>query len=41
VQENNRGIGRHAADLLVGLMLRNERGIPASRQTVLVEPMLA
>lgn len=38
VQENNRGIGAHAADLLVSLALRNERGIPAGRQTVLVEP---
>ncbi|MEO6246322.1 MAG: LacI family DNA-binding transcriptional regulator [Opitutaceae bacterium] len=40
VHENNRGIGHHAADLLVSLMLRNERGIPAVRQTVLVEPSL-
>jgi DNA-binding LacI/PurR family transcriptional regulator len=40
VHENNRGIGRHAADLLVSLVLRNERGIPAMRQTVLVEPSL-
>ena len=40
VQENNRGIGRHAADLLVSLVLRNERGVPAGRQTVLVEPSL-
>lgn len=40
VHENNRGIGRHAADLLIGLLLRNERGVPASRQTVLVEPEL-
>ncbi|MBP7142373.1 MAG: LacI family DNA-binding transcriptional regulator [Opitutaceae bacterium] len=38
VHENNRGIGRHAADLLISLVLRNERGIPAMRQTVLVEP---
>jgi DNA-binding LacI/PurR family transcriptional regulator len=41
VQENNRGIGRRAADLLVSLVLRNERGLPASRQTVLVEPLLS
>lgn len=40
VHENNRGIGRHAADLLVSLVLRNERGIPGMRQTVLVEPSL-
>ncbi len=40
VLENNREIGRHAADLLVSLVLRNERGIPATRQTVLVEPSL-
>ena len=40
VHENNRGIGRHAADLLVSLVLRNERGIPPMRQTVLVEPSL-
>lgn len=40
VHENNRGIGRSAADLLVSLVLRNERGLPASRQTVLVEPSL-
>lgn len=40
VQENNRGIGRHAADLLVSLVLRNERGLPAGRQTVMVEPSL-
>lgn len=38
VQENNRGIGRHAADLLISLVLRNERGVPDMRQTVLVEP---
>jgi len=38
VRENNQGVGRHAADLLVSLMLRNERGIPAMRQTVMVEP---
>lgn len=40
VHENNRGIGRHAADLLMSLVLRNERGIPEMRQTVLVEPSL-
>lgn len=40
VHENNRGIGQHAADLLVSLALRNERGIPDVRQTVLVEPVL-
>lgn len=40
VHENNRGIGRHAADLLVSLVLRNERGLPAGRQTVLVEPLM-
>ncbi len=40
VRENNRGIGGSAADLLVSLVLRNERGIPTGRQTVLVEPML-
>lgn len=40
VHENNRGIGRHAADLMVSLVLRNERGLPAGRQTVLVEPLL-
>lgn len=40
VHENNRGIGRYAADFLVSLVLRNERGIPAMRQTVLVEPSL-
>lgn len=38
VHENNREIGRHASDLLISLVLRNERGIPAVRQTVLVEP---
>jgi DNA-binding LacI/PurR family transcriptional regulator len=41
VHENNRGIGRSAADLLVSLVLRNERGIPAMRQTILVEPSLS
>ena len=40
VHENNRGIGRHAADLMVSLVLRNERGLPTGRQTVLVEPIL-
>ena len=40
VHENNRGIGGHAADLLISLVLRNERGIPTMRQTVLVEPSL-
>lgn len=40
VHENNRGIGRHAADLLVSLIIRNERGLPAARQTVMVEPVL-
>lgn len=40
VHENNRGIGRCAADLLISLVQRNERGIPAARQTVLVEPQL-
>ena len=40
VHENNRGIGRHAADLMVSLVLRNERGLPTVRQTVLVEPSL-
>lgn len=40
VHENNRGIGRSAADLLIGLVQRNERGLPAARQTVLVEPQL-
>lgn len=38
VHENNRGIGRSASDLLIALVQRNERGLPASRQTVLVEP---
>lgn len=41
VRENNQGIGRHAADLMVSLVIRNERGIPGMRQTVLVEPSLA
>jgi hypothetical protein len=40
IHENNRGIGRSAADLLIGLVLRNERGLPAGRQTVMVEPSL-
>jgi LacI family transcriptional regulator len=40
VHENNRGIGRSAAELLVSLVLRNERGLPVGRQTVLVEPSL-
>lgn len=40
VHENNRGIGERAADLLVSLVLRNERGVPERRQTVLVEPSL-
>ncbi len=40
VHENNRGIGRSAADLLISLVQRNERGLPAARQTVLVEPSL-
>ena len=40
VHENNRGIGGRAADLLVSLVMCNERGIPARRQTVLVEPSL-
>lgn len=40
VHENNREIGRSAAELLVSLVLRNERGLPAGRQTVLVEPSL-
>lgn len=38
VFENNRGIGARAAELLVALIMRNERGVPKSRQTVLVEP---
>jgi hypothetical protein len=38
VHENNLGIGRHAADLVIALLQRNERGLPASRQTILVEP---
>jgi len=38
VHENNRGIGRSAAELLAALVQRNERGLPVSRQTVLVEP---
>jgi LacI family transcriptional regulator len=38
VHENNRGIGRSAAELLAALVQRNECGLPASRQTVLVEP---
>jgi LacI family transcriptional regulator len=40
VHENNQGIGRHAADLLMALLQRNERGSALSRQTVLVEPGL-
>jgi DNA-binding LacI/PurR family transcriptional regulator len=40
VHENNRGIGRGAADLLISLVQRNERGLPAARHTVLVEPVL-
>jgi LacI family transcriptional regulator len=40
IHENNRGIGASAADLLVSLVLRNERGIPLMRQTTLVEPSL-
>lgn len=38
--EHNRSIGAHAAQLLVSLALRNERGIPGVRQTVWVEPSL-
>lgn len=40
IHENNRGIGGRAADLLVGLVLRNETGLPTSRQTILVEPTM-
>jgi DNA-binding LacI/PurR family transcriptional regulator len=40
VHENNREIGRHAIELLMRLLLSNERGVPAVRQTVLVEPAL-
>lgn len=40
VLENNYGIGARAAELLISLVLNNERGVPVSRQTVLVEPSL-
>jgi DNA-binding LacI/PurR family transcriptional regulator len=41
VHENNHGIGRCATELLIGLVQRNERGIPKTiRQTLLVEPRL-
>ena len=36
--ENNREIGIGAADVIVGLLYRNERGIPSCRRTVLVDP---
>jgi hypothetical protein len=41
VHENNREIGRHAAQLLVSLVTSNTRGIPNVRQSVLVEPHVA
>ena len=36
--ENNREIGIGAADVIVGLLYRNERGAPHCRRTVLVDP---
>lgn len=41
VHENNREIGRHAAQLLISLVTSNSRGIPSVRQSVLVEPRVA
>lgn len=38
VAENNIGIGRSAADALVALVLRNERGLPTMRKNIVVEP---
>lgn len=38
IVENNREIGNGAADAIVGLLYRNERGIPDCRRTVLVDP---
>lgn len=40
VVENDHGIGRAAAELLIGLVVRNERGLPSMRQTLLVEPTM-
>jgi len=41
IVENNREIGKGAGDALVGLLYRNERGIPVCRRTVLVDPQEA
>lgn len=41
MRENNREIGRGAADAVVGLLYRNERGEPANRRTILVDPQEA
>ncbi len=38
---NAAGVGKSAVDLLVDLIRRNERGLPASRQTVLLETVWA
>jgi DNA-binding LacI/PurR family transcriptional regulator len=38
VHENNRGIGGSAADALIALTFRNERGLPQARKNILVEP---
>lgn len=38
VHENNLGIGRSAADAMVSLVFRNERGLPQARKNILVEP---
>ncbi|EIP99797.1 transcriptional regulator [Opitutaceae bacterium TAV1] len=37
IYENSQQIGRVATDFLVGMLHRGERGIPASRQRILVE----
>jgi DNA-binding LacI/PurR family transcriptional regulator len=40
VYENSFEIGHSAADLVVSMITRNERGLPVNRQTVLVEPVV-
>lgn len=40
VYENSPEIGQSATDLLVSMIMRNERGLPSNRHTVLVEPVI-
>lgn len=40
IYENGREVGEGAADMLVSSIMRNERGVPKSRHTLLVEPVV-